>query len=138
MQIFKDNINAFADVISHICNLRFSTGIFPESLMTAKVTCIYKRMHGNPMHFENYRPISVLCAFSKVLEKVASIRFLNHLVSCNLFCPAQFEFGLSTTDAVQKVVGSLYDAFDEGKVAVGVFLDLAKAFDSIDRAITVR
>jgi hypothetical protein len=41
---------------------------------------------------------------------------------------------LSTVDAVQSITNSLYDAFDEGKYAIGVFLDLAKAFDSLDRS----
>ena len=52
MKIFKDNIEILADVIIFICNLSFWSGVYPEHLMVAIITCIYKS--GNPQLFHNY------------------------------------------------------------------------------------
>ena len=77
----------------------------------------------------------MLPAFSKILEKIVYIRLSDHFLSNNLICSSQYGFlsGKSTGDAVQNIVQNFYDAFDRGEFAVGVFLDLRKAFDSLDR-----
>ena len=134
-RLFKDNIDSLADIITHLCNKSFAEGIFPERLKVARVTCVYKA--GDRSEFKNYRPISVLCCFDKILEKLITNRIVNYFDSNNLFTHSQFGFRkqLSTSDAVQQMVSYLYDAFDEGETAVGVFLDLARAFDGIHRGI---
>ena len=137
MRIFKENLTVISSVITHICNLSLSTGVYPESLMVGKVTCIYKS--GDPSLFSNYRPISVLCAFSKILEKLVTLRLVNHFDSHDLFTNSQFGFraGLSTENAIHSILSPIYDAFESGKIACGVFIDLAKAFDSLDRDILI-
>ena len=57
-----------------------------------------------------------------------------------MFCSSQFGFreNLSTCDAVLNLVSYIYDAFDEGKMVIGASLDLARAFDSINRDILIR
>jgi hypothetical protein len=101
--------------------------------MIGTVTCIYKS--GDPTLFNNYRPISILPAFSKVIEKLVSLRLYEYFSKNNIFSHCQFGFmhGLSVVDAVQSLVDYLYDAFDRGEFAVGCFLDLSKAFDSLNR-----
>ena len=98
------------------------------------IAVIFLFKSGDPKLLPNYRAISILSAFSKIIEKLVSIRLVNYFNENNTFS-SQFGFrsGLSTEDAVQKVVTSLYAAFDAGRPAVGVFLDLAKAFDTVDR-----
>ena len=83
----------------------------------------------------NFRGISLLVSFSKILEKVVARRVMKYFQRNYLFSEAQFGFcpEKSTCDAVHSIVNFLYGTFEERKVAVGVFLDLAKAFDSLDR-----
>ena len=133
MSLFKENINTLIKIITHICNLSLSSGVFPSDLMLAIVACIYKA--GNPELESNYRPISVLPAFSKILEKIVCNQLLNYFIRNNLLTSSQYGFlpGLSTVDAVYSIVNGIYDAFDRVETPVGVFLDLKKAFDTIDR-----
>ena len=79
----------------------------------------------------------MLTAFSKVLEKMLSTRLVSYFLQKSLITAAQFGFllGKSTEEAVTHIVDSLYSSFDAGAHAVGVFIDLAKAFDSLDRSI---
>ena len=135
MTLFSSNIGALANIITHICNKSLEHGIFPQRLAVAIVTCIYKK--GGAHQIENYRAISLLNAFSKILEKAVSARLIDYFLSNNYFAAAQFGFipGKSTELAVQHIVNDIYGAFDRGETAIGVFLDLAKAFDSLDRTI---
>ena len=137
-KLFKDNIAALGHCITHICNLSLSTGVFPKQLMIAVITCLYKA--GDPHNIENYRSISILAAFSKILEKIVTVQVVEYFMNNNLFSSKQYAYrkGVSTSDAVLDIVNSLYDAFDVGETAVGVFLDLAKAFDSLNREILFR
>ena len=132
MKIFRENIDSLADVIVHICNLTV-----PASIKIGKVTCIFKA--GDPTVLKNYRPISVLNSFSKILEKLVANQVVKFFDDNMLFSREQFGFraGISTNEAVQTMVTSLYGSLDKGKMAVGVFLDLAKAFDSLNREILI-
>ena len=82
MSLFKDNIDHLIDVISYTCNLSLSKGIFPDDLMLAVVTCIYKAV--DPQLFGNYSPITVLPAFSKILEKIVINQFTERVWSLSL------------------------------------------------------
>ena len=130
--LFKENIASLANVIASICNRSLTEGIFPDKLAMAIIVCLFKK--GNPCLIENYRGISLL-VFSKILEKIVFNRLVRYFNENNLFTPSQFGFrkGMSTEDAIQALVNSIYDAFDSQNSVVGVFIDLAKAFDSVDR-----
>lgn len=67
MSLVKDIIECIVKPLTHICNQSFQTGIFPSKMKTAKVIPIYKS--GDRHLFSNYRPISLLSQFSKILEK---------------------------------------------------------------------
>ena len=66
-KLLTKTIDKILDPITHIINLKFETGIFPTELKCAKVIPIHKA--GNPCLLNNYRPISLLSSFSKVLER---------------------------------------------------------------------
>ena len=104
MSLFKENINTLIKIITHICNLSLSSGVFPSDLMLAIVACIYKA--GNPELESNYRPISVLPAFSKILEKIVCNQLVNYFTRNNLLTSSQYGFlpGLSTVDAMYSIV----------------------------------
>ena len=93
MSLFSDNIVALADIIAFVCNKSFEQGVFPERLAIAIIICLFKK--GNMNVVGNYRAISLLVAFSKILEKLASTCLINYfwLTTCSrrlnlAFCPA--------------------------------------------------
>lgn len=131
----KDTIVA---PLTHIINLSISSGTFPHDWKLALVTPIHKS--GNKKCPENYRPISLLGVFSKVLEKIVNKQLIRYLESNELLSAEQFGFrqGKSTEDAVLKLFNSVCENLDKGRRVVGVFLDLAKAFDSVSIPILLK
>ena len=135
MFVFKNYLGALLKIIAHICNTSLSQGIFPSDLTIAKVTCIYKS--GDKTSAANYRPISLLPSFSKILEKIVEIKLQAHLSENYLLSNSQYGFrsGRGTENALHSVVEFMHQAFDENKFGMGIFLDVKKAFDSLDRGI---
>ena len=88
----------------------------------------------------NYRPISVLPCFSKILERIMYNRLYKYLTTEKLLYSKQFGFqtGLSTEHAIVKLVDQIYKSFEKDHYTLGVFIDLSKAFDTVDRTILIR
>ena len=88
----------------------------------------------------NYRPISVLPCFSKILERIMHNRLYKYLTAEKLLYSKQFGFqiGLSTEHAIVKLVDQIYKSFEKDHYTLGVFIDLSKAFDAVDHAILIR
>ena len=123
------------DVLTYVCNLSLSEGVFPNELKLAKIIPIYKA--NDPSLFSNYRPISLLSIFSKILEKLMCKRLLNFLKKKQLFYKFQFGFrdGHSSYMALMILTDKLTKALDDGEYAIGLFLDFRKAFDTVDHSI---
>ena len=115
--------------------MSITSGVYPSRLKTAKLICIHKG--GDHKTISNYRPISILPAFGKIIEKVVSTQIYEQFALNNLFTNSQFGFrkGISTENGVSTIIDSISRSFDQSHFVVGVFLDLAKAFDTIDRNI---
>ena len=134
-KIIKYIINLIAPVLSHIFNLSLQTGIFPQALKIAKVIPIYKK---GPRNIPgNYRPISLLSVMSKILERLMYNRLYDFFNKHNFFYKYQFGFRKfhSTSLALIELVDSLRTNSDDGKFSLGIFIDLQKAFDTVDHEI---
>ena len=122
--------------ISDLINLSFTTGVFPSALKVAKVVAVYKNK-GSPLLCSNYRPISLLSNIDKIYEKILYNRLHSFLTKHNILFPQQFGFrkSHSTSHAVLSISQKIYDALESGKFAYAVFIDLEKAFDTVDHSI---
>lgn len=122
-------------ILSHVFNLVFKTGVFPCVFKLAKVVPAFKK--GDPIQIENYRPISVLPFLDKVLEKLIERRLSNYCKKFYILTPSQLGFrpGISTDKALACFVNSIKLFIDKGNYTGSVFVNLSKAFDSIDHNI---
>lgn len=118
--------------VTFLCNLAISTGVFPDVFKLAVVHPIYKGT-GDRRLPNNYRPISILPTLSKILEKIMNHRLIKFLDKYNLLSPSQYGFrsGISTSDAVLNLTNEIVTKLDKKNKVIGIFLDLAKAFDTI-------
>lgn len=123
--------------ITHICNLSISTGVFPRLLKRSLIIPIHKK--GDRDCVNNYRPISILPSISKILERVMNTRLTKYLESNSLISPSQYGFrkGKSTADAVHELTDFIVDKLDKKQKTLAIFLDLAKAFDTVSVPILV-
>uniref|UniRef100_A0A3Q3EDH9 Reverse transcriptase domain-containing protein n=1 Tax=Labrus bergylta TaxID=56723 RepID=A0A3Q3EDH9_9LABR len=132
MRIVKQVIQGIAKPLTHICNLSFKTGKFPRKMKIAKVIPLYKT--GDKHHFTNYRPVSLLPQFSKILKKLFADRLNKFINKHNLLTDSQYGFrpNRSTSLAVIELIEKITNSLDQKNYAAGVFIDLKKAFDTIN------
>ncbi len=90
MILVKNIIELVIEPFTYICNLSFSTGVFPDNMKTAKVIPLYK--NGDKHVFSNYRPVSLLPQFSKILEKLFVIRLDKFIDRYNILSSSQYGF----------------------------------------------
>lgn len=133
--IAKLSITAIATPLTNIINSSFTTGLVPTELKIAKISPIYKSGEKNKL--SNYRPISVLSFFSKIIEKLMANRVTDYLNKFKLLSSTQYGFqrGLSTYMALLDMQSNIVDSMDDNKFSLGIFFDLSKAFDTVNHNI---
>ena len=111
------------------------TGVFPSVLKTAKVVPVFKK--DSKLDYSNCCPISLLSNVEKLLEKLLYKRLYTFLNSNNIIYNLQFGFKqqYSTSHALDNITENIRKALDVGNIGCGIFVDLQKAFDTIDHQI---
>ena len=137
-RLLKVAADIIAPSLTYIFNLSLTKGIFRQDLKVAKVTPLFKS--GAKDQVENYRPISVLPIVAKIFEKEVHNQFYKYLMDNNLLHSSQHGFRKkrSTQTALIKVVDEWSSNINNGQVTAALFLDLAKAFDTVKHSILVR
>jgi hypothetical protein len=122
--------------LSDIINLSFSTGKYIDYLKISRIVPIYKDK-GEKLGKKNFRPISLLPNINKLFEKMMHTRLYDFLESKNIIFKSQFGFRKkhSTTHALVDLTEAIRKAIDNKKFACGIFIDLQKAFDTVDHKI---
>ena len=131
IKVLKSISTMTSPILAKFFNNFMSSGIFPSILKIGIVSPVFKK--GDPQKFDNYRPISTLPIFSKILEKLLYKRIYSFLVSRKILYEKQFGFrkNHSTSHAINYSVKYITDNIEHKKHVIGIFLDLSKAFDTI-------
>ena len=121
--------------INLILNQSINTGIFPDYLKIAKVIPIHKK--DDDTLFDNYRPISILPAISKIFERVMFNQLHEYFKLHKLYYDSQYGFREqhSTELASLELIDRLLMEMDKGETPLNIYMDLSKAFDTLDHNI---
>ena len=136
--LIKKTSDVIAPYLEILYNTCLKQGVFPDKYKIAKVIPLFKG--GDRENVNCYRPISLLPALGKLLEKLISTRISDYLDTHNILSPHQFGFRkkFGTEYAIMDMHEKLLSNLDKNLNTCSVFLDLAKAFDSVSHEILLR
>ena len=124
--------------LTTLFNTALQSGVFPTTLKEALIFPVYKK--GEENLISNYRPISLLSNIGKLFEKIIYNRLKSFLDKNNSLFKNQFGFrnAHSTKHALLQITEEIKKYFDNGDVACGIFIDLQKAFDTVEHTILLK
>ena len=125
-------------ILVSLINASFNLGIFPDDLKIAKIISLFKK--GDTLDINNYRPISLLTCFSKILEKAIFTRLSNFLNKHSVLIPSQYGFcpNRSSIHAILDIVSTTYDNINNKKYTNMVMFDLTKTFDTTIKRLLLK
>ncbi len=135
-KIIKDSAVVIAPYLNHIFNLSLSEGKFPDDWRKAEVSPIFKS--GNREECGSYRPISILSAISKIFEKIVFDQLSQYLITNNILTDYQSGFRKGYSTLFFRTTNEWLVNIDKGLINGVVFLDLKKAFDTVDHNILIK
>lgn len=114
-------------------------GLFPETFKETRVRALYKGT-GSKKKCTNYRPISVLSNVAKIFERLLYQRFYKYFQATDAIAQNQFGFlpQSNTTTAALHAISKIQQSINDQKKTAAVFIDVAKAFDSVDHVHLLR
>ncbi len=135
MKLIKKLKTILITPLTLIINQSLKSGIFPNKLKIAKVNPIYKK--DDETLFTNYRPISLLPVISKIFERIIYNQVFEFFTKNKLFFKNQYGFrkGHSTEFATLEIIDRIICKMDKNETPINVYLDLSKAFDTLDHDI---
>ena len=137
-EVIKPIKKSIAIPLANMFNMSFSEGKYPNFLKISSVIPVYKK--DSKLIVSNYRPISLLSNINKILEKLMFNRLYSFLE--NNKCTYDLQFGFrqkhSTNHALLSMTQEIKETIDKGNVAVGVFVDFQKAFDTVNHKILLQ
>jgi hypothetical protein len=122
-------------LLTYICNAILNTGTFPDRLKYTIIKPIFKK--GDDQDITDYRPISLLTSFSKVIEKLIYARILDHITTNSILVNEQYGFRTrySTELATFSLINNILTAMNNNLKIGGIFYNLQKAFDCMNHEI---
>ena len=136
--LLKTHSTLLLEPLREVINMSIFQGSFPTLLKFAEVCPIYKKKDKDKC--ENYRPISLLSNLSKLFERAMHTRLYDFIESSDKFYDKQFGFRkkYSTNHALLSIVEGIRDKLDNKTFVCGVFIDLEKAFDTVNHQILLK
>ena len=136
--VIKHRYGKLCGPLKYLFDSSLKSGVFPSLMKIARVSLVFKT--GDIADISNWRPISVFPCFSKILERVMYNRLYIYLADQKILHPQQFSFrkGHSTEHAIAQLADQIYEPFENDNYTVGIFVDLSKAFDTVDHTILLK
>ena len=127
----------FTTPLETIFNLSFNSGCVPDHFKIANVIPIHKK--DSVTCLNNYRPISLISIFNRILEKLMFKRLSSFIEKHKILYDKQFGFRTkhSTTHATLLITDRIQKAIENGQFSCGIFLDFSKAFDTVNHDILI-
>ena len=121
--------------LSEMFNLSLSIGSYPSKLKMSKIIPVFKT--DDETDVNNYRPISLLPIFNRLFEKLMYNRMKSFIDKEDILYASQYGFrkGFSTEHAIHEIVNKIQTNMDKRLYSCGIFIDLKKAFDTVDHNI---
>ena len=137
VKILKIIKYVISEPLEILFNISFSLSGVPSSFKIAKIIPVHKG--GSQSCLNNYRPISLLSIFNKLLEKLMYNRLIDFLDKRNMLYEKQFGFRTnhSTNHAILSIIDKIQLSIEERSYSCGIFLDFSKAFDTVDHSILI-
>ena len=136
--IIIDVYDSIKVILFKIFKASLEEAVFLEKLKVAQVIPVF--IKDDKEDIENYQPISILPVFSKVLERIMYNRLYEYFMNNDLL--HENEFGFQINNSIEHVIlqftRDIVQNFDNGKFTLGVFIDLSKAFDTVDHQILLK
>ena len=130
-KVLKELSEELSQPLSSLFNISIETGVVPEDWRTANVVAIFKK--GTKSDPGNYRPVSLTCIISKVLESLIRDEIVKYMTENELYSTCQHGFRQNKSCITQllEVMDDFTKLLDKGSTLDVIYLDFKKAFDTV-------
>ena len=136
--LLKEISEGIVDPLVGLFNRSLNEGYFPAQMKIAEVVPLFKSKERELTN--NYRPISLLMVISKLLERVVYKRTFQFVTDTGQFYDSQYGFrkNHSCNDAISELLGEILHNLENNKYTVAIYLDLSKAFDTLQHTVILK